>query len=76
MQSHSRGGYILHALSLEFPEPPFADVPRLGSPRCPRNSYARLATLFGESALPLGAAKATRGDDLAGSSFSFRMELP
>jgi 23S rRNA pseudouridine955/2504/2580 synthase len=45
------GGYILHALSLEFPEPPFADLPRLVAAPLPGDARARLAALFGEEAL-------------------------
>ena len=54
------GGYILHALSLEFPEPPFADLPRLIAAGLPGSAYARLAALFGEAALR-SAAGATPG---------------
>jgi len=46
-----RGGYILHAMSLEFPEPPFSDVPRLVTASLPEEAFARLAALFGDEAL-------------------------
>jgi 23S rRNA pseudouridine955/2504/2580 synthase len=52
------GGYILHALSLEFPEPPFADLPRLVTAGLPGSAYARLAALFGEGALRSAAGGA------------------
>ena len=46
-----RGGYILHALSLEFPEPPFPDTPPLVCAPLPAEAFSRLAALFGESEL-------------------------
>ena len=45
------GGYILHALSLEFPEPPFPDTPRLVTAPLPIDAYNRLEAIFGEEAL-------------------------
>ena len=45
------GGYILHALSLEFPEPPFPDTPRLVSAPLPIGAHNRLEAIFGEDAL-------------------------
>ena len=45
------GGYILHALSLEFPEPPFPDTPRIVTAPFPIGAYNRLETVFGEEAL-------------------------
>jgi len=44
-------GYILHALSLEFPEPPFPDVPRLVTAPLPASASDRLGELFGSAAL-------------------------
>jgi 23S rRNA pseudouridine955/2504/2580 synthase len=54
-------GYILHALSLEFPEPPFADVPRFVTAPFPENARARLASLFGEEALRSAVEQALEG---------------
>jgi 23S rRNA pseudouridine955/2504/2580 synthase len=45
------GGYILHALSLEFPEPPFPDVPRFVSAPLPASALDSLGKLFGRDAL-------------------------
>jgi 23S rRNA pseudouridine955/2504/2580 synthase len=45
------GGYILHALSLGFPEPPFPDIPRTVVAPLPEASRARLVGLFGEVGL-------------------------
>jgi 23S rRNA pseudouridine955/2504/2580 synthase len=45
------GGYILHALSLEFPEPPFADLPRVVTAAPPPSALDRLGRLFGAAAL-------------------------
>jgi 23S rRNA pseudouridine955/2504/2580 synthase len=45
------GGYILHALSLEFPEPPFPDVPRIVTADLPEAARTRLSSLFGEAPL-------------------------
>ncbi len=45
------GGYILHALSLEFPEPPFPDLPGLVTAPLPGPARARLASIFGPEAL-------------------------
>jgi 23S rRNA pseudouridine955/2504/2580 synthase len=45
------GGYILHALSLSFPEPPFPDLPAQVSAPLPDEAFARLATLFGREEL-------------------------
>lgn len=46
-----QGGYILHALSLEFPEPPFPDLPRLVAAPVPEDSRSRLERAFGADAL-------------------------
>jgi 23S rRNA pseudouridine955/2504/2580 synthase len=54
------GGYILHALSLEFPEPPFADLPRFVTAPLPGDVRLRLAALFGEAALD-SALEAAQG---------------
>jgi 23S rRNA pseudouridine955/2504/2580 synthase len=43
------GGYILHALSLGFPEPPFPDTPGLVTAPPPASAMARLGGLFGTS---------------------------
>jgi 23S rRNA pseudouridine955/2504/2580 synthase len=45
------GGYILHALSLGFPEPPFPDVPRQVTAPLSAFALARLCELFGSSVL-------------------------
>jgi 23S rRNA pseudouridine955/2504/2580 synthase len=45
------GGYILHAFSLGFPEPPFPDLPRRVIAPLPERSRERLAALFGDSVL-------------------------
>jgi 23S rRNA pseudouridine955/2504/2580 synthase len=45
------GGYILHALSLEFPESTFPDLPRLVTAPLPVGALARLAAIFGIEAL-------------------------
>jgi 23S rRNA pseudouridine955/2504/2580 synthase len=45
------GGYILHALSLEFPESPFPDLPRLVTAPLPVGARNRLAAIFGAEAL-------------------------
>jgi 23S rRNA pseudouridine955/2504/2580 synthase len=45
------GGYILHALSLEFPEPPFPDLPSLVTAPPPVSALDRLGSLFGRSVL-------------------------
>ncbi len=45
------GGYILHALCLRFPDPPFDDVPSLVSAPLPAGASARLGALFGRAAL-------------------------
>jgi 23S rRNA pseudouridine955/2504/2580 synthase len=45
------GGYILHALSLGFPEPPFPDLPRLVTAPLPESALARLGELFGASTI-------------------------
>jgi 23S rRNA pseudouridine955/2504/2580 synthase len=55
------GGYILHALSLEFPEPPFPDVPRFVTAPLPSSALERLGERFGLDAL--------RGLRLPGGSF-------
>jgi 23S rRNA pseudouridine955/2504/2580 synthase len=44
-----QGGYVLHALSIGFPEPPFPDVPRLVTAPLPASALARLNGLFGSS---------------------------
>ena len=46
-----RGGYILHALSLEFPEPPFPDTPSIVYAPLPGGAFSRLASVFGEKEL-------------------------
>jgi 23S rRNA pseudouridine955/2504/2580 synthase len=46
-----RGGYILHALSLEFPEPPFPDLPRVVTAAPPPAALDRLGRLFGPEEL-------------------------
>jgi 23S rRNA pseudouridine955/2504/2580 synthase len=56
--SPMEGGYILHALSLGFPEPPFPDLPRLVSADLPAETRARLSRLFGESRLTSALADA------------------
>jgi 23S rRNA pseudouridine955/2504/2580 synthase len=45
------GGYILHALSLEFPEPLLGDLPRLLTAPLPADARDRLAAVFGAEAL-------------------------
>jgi 23S rRNA pseudouridine955/2504/2580 synthase len=55
------GGYILHALSLEFPEPPFADLPRLVIAPLPAGPQERLSRLFGDEALRAALAEAPEG---------------
>jgi 23S rRNA pseudouridine955/2504/2580 synthase len=49
--AHRAGGYILHALSLGFPEPPFPDVPRNVVAPLPEASHTRLVGFFGETGL-------------------------
>jgi 23S rRNA pseudouridine955/2504/2580 synthase len=44
------GGYILHALSLGFPEPPFRDLPGIVSAPLPEGAIARLDAIFGSEA--------------------------
>ena len=46
-----KGGYILHALSIGFPEPPFPDLPRLVAAPLPPSALARLGSIFGSSAI-------------------------
>ncbi|MDP3177663.1 MAG: RNA pseudouridine synthase [Spirochaetaceae bacterium] len=41
------GGYILHAQSLEFAEPPFPDLPRRIVAPLPTDAFERLARIFG-----------------------------
>lgn len=53
-----RGGYILHALSLEFPDPPFPDLPHVVSAPLPRDAEVRLTALFGASGLDSALAGA------------------
>jgi 23S rRNA pseudouridine955/2504/2580 synthase len=45
------GGYILHAFSLEFPEPPFPDLPRFVTAPLPASAQERLIEIFGLAAL-------------------------
>ena len=45
------GGYILHALSLGFPDPPFTDLPRRVTAPLADGPAARLAAHFGPVAL-------------------------
>jgi 23S rRNA pseudouridine955/2504/2580 synthase len=45
-----RGGYVLHALALEFPEPPFPDVPPRVVAPLPAEAAARLGAVFGRGA--------------------------
>jgi len=45
------GGYILHALALRFPEPPFPDLPREVTAPLPPRSRARLEALYGAEAM-------------------------
>jgi 23S rRNA pseudouridine955/2504/2580 synthase len=45
------GGYILHALSIEFPEPPFSDLPRIVRAPLPDSALRRLGAIFGRSEL-------------------------
>jgi 23S rRNA pseudouridine955/2504/2580 synthase len=45
------GGYILHAYSLSFPEPPFADLPETVVAPLPESARERLAGLFGPAEL-------------------------
>lgn len=54
-----RGGYILHAVSLEFPEPPFPDLPRVVSAPLPQDVAARLSALFGADGLRSALARAS-----------------
>jgi 23S rRNA pseudouridine955/2504/2580 synthase len=53
-----RGGYVLHALALEFPEPPFPDVPPRVLAPLPADAAARLDAVFGRGAADraIGAA--------------------
>ncbi len=55
------GGYILHALSLEFPDPPFADLPGLVIAPLPPGPRERLARMFGEEALRAALGEAPEG---------------
>lgn len=54
-------GYILHALSLGFPEPPFPDVPSTVAAPLPEASRARLVSLFGETGLACALQEALYG---------------
>jgi 23S rRNA pseudouridine1911/1915/1917 synthase len=45
------GGYILHAYSLEFPVPPFADLPKTIFAQLPPSAEERLVRIFGEAPL-------------------------
>jgi 23S rRNA pseudouridine955/2504/2580 synthase len=45
------GGYVLHAFTLEFPIPPFADLPQKVSAALPASARLHLEELFGSSAL-------------------------
>jgi 23S rRNA pseudouridine955/2504/2580 synthase len=47
--SSFRGGYILHAVSIGFPDPPFPDVPRRICAPLPSSAAKRLAESFGAS---------------------------
>ena len=52
------GGYILHALELRFPEPPFPDLPERVVAPLPPSALERLGGIFGAAALKeaLGSA--------------------
>lgn len=45
------GGYILHALSLGFPSPPFPDLPGLVAAPLPAEASSRLESIFGAEEL-------------------------
>jgi len=45
------GGYILHALALRFPEPPFPDVPERVEAPLPASARDRLDRIFGAEAV-------------------------
>jgi 23S rRNA-/tRNA-specific pseudouridylate synthase len=54
--SRFRGGYFLHALRLEFPEPPFPDLPGRVLAPLPPGAAERLGSLFGREALEAAMA--------------------
>lgn len=64
------GGYLLHALALGFPEPPFPDLPRRVVAPLPAAARSRLERIFGEAAL----ARALETALEEGVSFPRRME--
>jgi 23S rRNA-/tRNA-specific pseudouridylate synthase len=45
------GGYILHAFSLGFPEPPFPDLPCSVTSQPPPSALDRLGVIFGKTEL-------------------------
>jgi 23S rRNA-/tRNA-specific pseudouridylate synthase len=45
------GGYILHSLSIQFPAPPFPDLPSLVTAPLPEGARRRLEAQFGTEAL-------------------------
>ncbi|MGO8692358.1 MAG: RluA family pseudouridine synthase [Rectinemataceae bacterium] len=58
--ARTEGGYILHALSLEFPTLPFPDVPECVVAPLPSPALGRLARTFPSSDVPLALADAAR----------------
>jgi 23S rRNA pseudouridine955/2504/2580 synthase len=52
------GGYILHALSLGFPEAPFPDIPTRVAAPLPKPAIRRLESVFGAEALASALADA------------------
>ena len=55
------GGYILHAFSLAFPEPPFPDLPMRVTAPLPKSARLRLSGLFGQEALDSALEAALKG---------------
>jgi 23S rRNA pseudouridine955/2504/2580 synthase len=56
-----RGGYVLHALALEFPEPPFPDVPPRVVAPLPAEAAASFGALFGRGAAEGAVERAVGG---------------
>jgi len=54
--SRFAGGYILHAFSLGFPEPPFPDLPRRVTAPLPPSALRRLQEVFGARELDAALA--------------------
>jgi 23S rRNA pseudouridine955/2504/2580 synthase len=70
------GGYILHALSLGFPEPPFPDLPGIVTAPLPSSALDRLGGIFGRAALAACLRELGGGWPGAAVHFCGDMEYP